>query len=248
MDHTSRSHTPDVNGPACVSMPDGRVAAVPEFETGAKTSAPPTLIKTVPQAEECPDSSRIKTLSPALLKAKNAKKGFSAPVGKRTQATFPLQKPPKNKFVRVHPSREYRISGVLTLTDTDTGQIKYVSPDLELPEFIESQTRVTDLFAAQLSDGSFFIWPLHRSDTPWFKGAKVAVSVATQKWVAVVARRSANTYDLIEPEDVIPEPDWSSLPTFTEMVESAFDGHMITNPDHPFLRKLRGFRDDDGAF
>lgn len=212
----------------------------------ATAVAPSAVIKTVARAEESASSSKIKTLSPALVKAKAAKKGFSAPVGKRTQATFPLQKPPKNKFIRVHPSPDYRMSGVLTLTDTDTGQIKYVSPDLELPEFIETQTRVTDLYAAQMSDGSFIIWPVHRSETTWFKGAKQAVKTASEKWVAVVARRAANTYDLIEPEDSIPEPDWSSLPSFTEMVESAFDGHMITNLDHPFLRKLRGFRDDDG--
>lgn len=215
--------------------------------SGTATAAAPSVIKTVPQAEEPASSSRIKTLSPALVKAKAAKKGFSAPVGKRTQATFPLLKPPKNKFVRVHPSPEYRMSGVLTLTDTDTGQIKYVSPDLELPEFIESQTRVTDLYAAQMSDGSFFIWPLHRSETTWYRGAKQAVSVAAKKWVAIVARRSANTYDLIEPEDTIPEPDWSALPPFAEMVESAFEDHMVTHPEHPFLRKLRGFRDDDDA-
>jgi hypothetical protein len=204
-------------------------------------------IKSVQQAEESVGQSRIKTLSPALVKAKAAKKGFSAPVGKRVQATYPLVKPPKNKFVRVHPSSEYRLSGVLTLTDTDTGQIKYVSPDLELPEFIESQTRVTDLYAAQMSDGSFFIWPLHRSETTWFRAAKQAVSVATKKWVAVVARRAANTYDLVEPEDNIPEPDWSALPPFADMVESAFEDHMITNLDHPFLRKLRGFRVDNDA-
>jgi len=216
-------------------------------KTGLERSAAFALIKTVPQVEEPTGSSKIKTLSAVLLKAKAAKKGFSAPVGKRTQATFPLQKPPKNKFIRVHPSPEYHISGVLTLTDTDTGQIKYVSPDLELPEFIESQTRVTDLYAAQMSDGSFFIWPLHRSETTWFRAAKRAAKVATERWVAVVARRSANTYDLIEPEDVIPEPDWSVLPPFTEMVESAFEDHMITHLDHPFLRKLRGFRDDDDA-
>jgi hypothetical protein len=29
------------------------------------------------------------------------------------------------------------------------------------------------------------------------------------------------------------------------MVESAFEEHMITHLDHPFLRKPRGFRDDD---
>jgi hypothetical protein len=201
----------------------------------------------VPQAEEPAGPSRIKALSPALAKARAAKKGFAAPVGRREQATYPLQKPPKSRFVRVHPSPGYRMSGVLTITDTDTGEINYVSPDLELPEFIESQTRITDLYAAQMSDGSFFIWPIHRSETTWFRAARQAVATASRKWIAVVARRSANTYDLIAPEDTIPEPDWSALPPFAEMVESAFDGHMITHPDHPFLRRLRGVREDDDA-
>jgi hypothetical protein len=224
----------------------GGVDPQPQTETGAEISAPTTStkIKTMPQPDESVGSSKIKTLSPALVKAMNAKKGFAAPVGKRIQATYPLQKPPKNKFVRVHPSPEYRMNGVLTLTDLDTGEIYYVSPDLDLPEFIASQTRVTDLYAAQMSDGSMFIWPLHRSETSWYRAAKAAIRVAVSKWVAVVARRAANTYDLVEPEDSIPEPEWSSLPSFAEMLESAFEDHMVTSLDHPFLRKLRGFRED----
>ena len=234
------------SGSMPVSKPNGfgGVDPQPETEAGIPASTTSTKIKTVQQAEEPAASSKIKTLSPVLMKAMNAKKGFSAPVGKRVQATYPLQKPPKNKFVRVHPSPEYRLSGVLTLTDLDTGEIYYVSPDLELPGFLESQTRVSDLYAAQMSDGSFFIWPQHRSETSWYRAAKAAIRMAMSKWVAVVARRAANTYDLIEPEDSIPEPEWSSLPPFADMVETAFEDHMITHPDHPFLRKLRGFRED----
>ena len=95
-----------------------------------------------------------------------------------------------------------------------------------------------------MSDGSIFIWPLHRSETSWYRAAKSAISKAMSNWVAVVARRAANTYDLVQPEDSIPEPDWTALPLFAEMVESAFEDHMITSLDHPFLRKLRGFRED----
>jgi hypothetical protein len=236
------------DGSTPFSKPNGSggVGPQPQPETGAEISAPTstTKIKTVSQPEESASSSKIKTLSPALVKAMNAKKGFSAPVGKRVQATYPLQKPPKNKFVRVHLSPEYRMNGVLTLTDVDTGEIYYVSPDLDLPPFIESQTRVTDLYAAQMSDGSIFIWPLHRSETSWYRAAKAAIRIAVSKWVAVVARRAANTYDLVEPEDSIPEPEWSSLPSFEAMLESAFEDHMVTSLDHPFLRKLRGFRED----
>jgi len=236
------------DGSMPVSKPNGFGGVDPQAqpETGAESSAPTTStsFKTVQQSEGPVVSSKIKAASPALTKAMNAKKGFAAPVGKRVQATYPLQKPPKNKFVRVHPASEYRLSGVLTLTDLDTSEVYYVSPDLELPDFISSQTRVTDLYAAQMSDGSMFIWPLHRSETSWFRAAKAAIRIAVSKWVAVVARRAANTYDLIEPEDSIPEPDWSSLPPFAEMLESAFEDHMVTSVDHPFLRKLRGFRED----
>ena len=232
--------------PASKAYGFGGVDPQPQPETGAELSAPTTSteIKTVQPKEEWVGSSKVKNAPPALVKAMNAKKGFAAPVGKRVQATYPLQKPPKNKFVRVHPSSEYRLNGVLTLTDLDTSEIYYVSPDLSLPAFIESQTRVTDLFAAQMSDGSMFIWPLHRSETSWYRAAKAAIRVAVSKWVAVVARRAANTYDLVEPEDSIPEPEWSSLPPFGELLESAFEDHMVTSLDHPFLRKLRGFRED----
>lgn len=234
------------NGSMPVSKPNGfgGVDPQPETEAGIPASTTSTKIKSLPQADEPVGSTKVKTLTSAMQKAMNAKKGSSAPVGKRIQATYPLQKPPKNKFVRVHPSPDYQLRGVLTLTDLDTGEIYYVSPDLELPAFIESQTRITDLYAAQMSDGSIFIWPLHRSETSWYRAAKAAIRMAVSKWVAVVARRAANTYDLVEPADSIPEPDWLALPPFGEMVESAFEDHMITSLDHPFLRKLRGFRED----
>ena len=122
------------SGSMPVSKPNGFGGVDPQPETGAGIPAPTTStkIKTVPQAEGHVGASKIKTISPALMKAMNAKKGFAAPVGKRVQATYPLQKPPKNKFVRVHPSPEYRMSGVLTMTDLDTSEIYYVSPDLQL--------------------------------------------------------------------------------------------------------------------
>jgi hypothetical protein len=61
----------------------------------------------------------------------------------------------------------------------------------------------------------------------------------------VVARKSANTYDLYEPEGILPEPDWSRLPPFMEMIESGFEEKMITSLEHPILRKLRGLADDN---
>jgi hypothetical protein len=136
------------------------------------------------------------------------------------------------------------MGGILTYQDPDTQEIYYVSPDLELPASIESQTKLTDLYAAQTHDGTSFAWFINRSDTTWYRAAQKAVKFATNGWVRVVARKAANTYDLYQPEDTLPEPDWSRLPSFMSMVESGFDEKMITSLDHPLLRRLWGFADD----
>lgn len=214
---------------------------------GALPEMAESTIKTIPQQEQVTRSSIIKTQSPALLKAKAAKKGTSAPAGKQLQRDFPYQKPPKSKFVRVHPSPNYHLLGLLTMEDKDMSVSYYLSPDLELPDFIESQARVTDVYAAQMHDGTFFVWPVNRSDTSWYRSAKTTIRTAMTQWIAVIAKKSGNIYKMVVPEEAIPEPEWSDLPLFIEMVESAFDGHMITDLDHPYLRKLRGCREDDDA-
>jgi hypothetical protein len=215
-------------------------AATPETDRAG-------LIKSVP-ASTTPESSqqgRIKPVSSVVALARSAKKDFAAPVGKRTQASFPLMKPLKTKYVRVHPAPEYRMSRILTFTEEESGEIYYVSPDLEVPASIENHIKLSNLYAAQAHDGTFFIWYIHHSDTSWFRAALKTVSVTTGNWRRVIARKGANTYDLYAPEDAIPEPDWSTLPPFMEMVESGFDDRMIMSIDHPVLRKLRGLRDDD---
>jgi hypothetical protein len=186
----------------------------------------------------------IRPVASAITRAREAKKGFAAPLGRRTQATYPIQKPMKSKYVRVHPDLTYRQPSIRTFTDSDTSELYYVDPDLELPEAVESQTRITDLYAAQTHDGTNFIWFVHHSDTSWYRAAVTSIRTCSRAWRRVIARKSANTYDLYEPEQSIPEPDWSALPPFLEMVESGFEDRMIQTVDHPVFRKLRGFTDD----
>jgi hypothetical protein len=201
----------------------------------------------VPLASTSGDSKHptIRPVSSALSRAREAKKNSAAPLGKRTQATYPIQKPPKSKYVRVHPDANYRQGSILTYTDTDSGEIYYVSPDLELPDSVADCVKITDFYAAQTHDGTVFIWFVHHSDTSWFRAAKKSVNTCKSVWRRVIARKSANTYDLYAPEEPIPEPDWSGLPPFHEMLENGFEDRLIAAVDHPAFRKLRGFSDDD---
>ncbi len=92
------THARYESGSVPMPKPNGFGGVDPQHETRAGIPAPttPTKIKTMPQAEEPVGSSKIKTLSPALAKAKNAKKGFSAPAG--------ISSSPLYYFSRENPS------------------------------------------------------------------------------------------------------------------------------------------------
>jgi hypothetical protein len=202
-------------------------------------------VKSVPVVEAAtPKLSKILSAPSALLLARSAKRDYSAPTGKRLQTLYPLERP-KSKFLRVHPSREYRQMGVLTYRDEDAGDVYYISPELEIPETWGIQIKVTDLYAGVTHDGTFFVWPVNRSESSWYRSARRAVLQCTTQWLKVVSRKGPNIYDLYTSEFPIPEPDWSSLPAFADMLELAFDGHMIESLDHPAFLKARGKLDDE---
>lgn len=186
---------------------------------------------------------KIRSISTTHALAKTAKKDYSAPVGKRLQTTYPI-KSQKGKFIRVHPDASYRQMGVLTFEEPDTQDIYYVSPELEIPDSYGVSLRVTNLYMALTHDGMFFVWPVHRSETTWYRSAMKAVGRCAEQWLKVVARRGPNIYDLYTSEYPIPDPDWSALPTFDKVLEEAFEGRMIESLDHPVLRKARGYLDD----
>ena len=45
---------------------------------------------------------------------------------------------------------------------------------------------------------------------------------------------------LVEPEKIMPEPDWPDM-SFADMLQIAFnDDHIVDRDDHPALRRLKG--------
>jgi hypothetical protein len=210
---------------------------------------PPTLTRKVrSKAEPEPTpgvTKKIRSAPSALVLAKQAKKDYAAPVGRRVQTMYPVGRP-KSKFLQVHPDKTYRQPGVITYKDPDNPEdIYYVSPDLEIPEEYGVSLSFTDLYAGVTHDGTYFIWNVNRSDTTWYRSAQKAVPACVGKWYKVVGRKGPNIYDLYEPAEPIPQPDWSVLPPFDDMLLSAFESRMIEDLNHPLLRKARGYRDAD---
>jgi hypothetical protein len=60
-----------------------------------------------------------------------------------------------------------------------------------------------------------------------------------KRWVRVKANMSAGCYDIYEASSTIPDPRWPEH-TFTELMRLGFRDRLVTNFDHPVIKRLRG--------
>lgn len=163
---------------------------------------------------------------------------------------------PKN-FFRVNPDPAYR-----RLTEIYTHKVE---GEIEEQNFIIAkpmrgridEARRCTLVTVIYRDGSPRLWPLklpkeNEKDNEAWSSARSAAKLAMEKWVKLVwQKRSYLTRDA-QP-GYAPDPDWSKLPSFDELIELAFGKHgIIRGEDHPIVQDLFGAApkkrsdDDDG--
>jgi hypothetical protein len=92
--------------------------------------------------------------------------------------------------------------------------------------------------------GVLFLWPIRlpgadgRIDD-WSRSAIDAADEAKSGWVRITANMSLGAYDIAVASGQIAEPSWPDVP-FQEIIKIAFRDKMISDWDHPVLRRLRG--------
>jgi hypothetical protein len=78
-----------------------------------------------------------------------------------------------------------------------------------------------------------------RDNEAW-RTARIAAKNGLTKWVKLVwVKRAYQTREALE--GYAPEPDFSKLPSFNDLVRTALGEHgIIRNTDHPIYRELFG--------
>jgi hypothetical protein len=162
---------------------------------------------------------------------------------KKLIKTIPVKKPPREWFVRTHPDRGYRLqTAVLELKEDRETYL--VAPAL-WAELASEATFSPRLLVTTISrQGVLFLWPIRLPGAngkidDWNRSALDAADEAMSRWVRITANMSLGAYDVAVASGQVAEPEWPSI-TFQEILKIAFRDKMISEWNHPVLRRLRG--------
>ncbi|HJZ53633.1 MAG TPA: hypothetical protein VKE74_01665 [Gemmataceae bacterium] len=158
--------------------------------------------------------------------------------------TIPYRKPSKEQFIRVHPDPAFRCTGGLIELKDDDSESYWVDPSL-WPYLADEPTFGRRLVVTAVTrQGAVFLWGLRLPGTDgktpdWVTIPLEAAKAAESRWVKLFWDQSQRRHRIKVSEHLADEPQWPTQ-TFPELLRLAFKDRVITTPDHPVLKRLRG--------
>lgn len=160
---------------------------------------------------------------------------------KKLLTSVPVRKPSPQDFVRVHPDAGYR-ENIAVIELKDDREVYLVPPVVanDLP----GEFKMVSLYTAINRQGVVFLWPvpLPAADgrvIEWHRSLNEAAERAMTRWIRVKANMALGAYEMFEAASSIPDPKWPAV-TFPEFLRIAFKHRLVTDLDHPVVKRLRG--------
>jgi hypothetical protein len=169
--------------------------------------------------------------------AEAAKKGevSNSKTGKGKQVSYEFSKPPRNIYVKVHPSPAYSTYNLPVYHDENRDTFHYIAPELyesgTLPERFMAACKIMNVFTTGSADGTYFLWFVYVSSSKWYKAAMRTVELARSSFGIVSSIKARQTYSFETATTAIPEPRWSTLPAFEQLLLGAFDSAVSVADD-----------------
>ena len=160
---------------------------------------------------------------------------------KKVLATVPVGKPTKDRFFRTHTSPSW-VFPTCILENKAAGEIYVVSP--EVASVLGDLVRSVELYPVidRQNNPSLISIPLpgpNGTRNPWHESLAQAVERAKSVWLRISANKDLGGYDIYEATAKLPDPVWPDT-TMDELLETAFRGRIITDPDHPVVQDRMG--------
>lgn len=206
----------------------------------------PSPVSMLERSENPPSAKKITLppdpFDPARLRLSG---DFTAAAGvKKLLTSVPVRRPSKEWFVRCHPDAMYRLETCVIEMKEDS-ETYLIDPSLWPSLSGESTFGPRLLVTAQNKQGVLFLWPVKmprpdgRQDR-WNQSALEAIGLASKTWVRFQANMSLGAYEVFQATGELADADWSTVPSFSDLLRIAFKDRFVTTADHPILRRLRG--------
>jgi hypothetical protein len=153
----------------------------------------------------------------------------------------PVRKPNAKEWVRSHPSDDFSVT-VALLEDAEGNPPYVVAPAIAAA--FRAEVRRAELRLAINRQGTVFLWRLPAADPDarenlWNTTHRIAADEAKTKWIRMVSNRNLGAYDIHEVSVDVVDPEWPDY-TLEKLLEVAFAGRLIADPDHILLKQLIG--------
>ena len=176
-------------------------------------------------------------------------------VKKTTLNVRASKRPPKDKFIRVHPfdpafGQEDWCINVLVYEHTPEGEISgenfIVVAGTDPYNHLLERLRPAMVVCGITPIGNKFLWELilptpqgNRRANQWHETRLACAKKAIDGWVRLEADTDAGGYNYVEPLAALPEPDWGAE-NFNTMFEIAYRDRIIRSMDHCVVKEFLG--------
>jgi hypothetical protein len=155
---------------------------------------------------------------------------------KKLITTIPVKKPNKQTF--------FRRDNFPIIDLKDDGEEYIVARPL-VPELI-TEVVIKQLRLGITRQGNLFFLPLRLpgpdgKDMTWWSSLREHADRAETHWLRVIANKELGAYEALQASDSLSEPEWDLQGLrFWNLIEIAFKKFLITDLDHPVVKRLRG--------
>jgi hypothetical protein len=160
---------------------------------------------------------------------------------KKLLTSVPVRKPRAQDFVRVRADADFR-ENIAIIELKDDQEIYLLLP--EVANDLPGEFAMATIFTAINRQGVVFLWPVRLPGPDgrvieWHRSMTEAAERAMTSWIRVKANMSLGAYEMFEAAATIPDPKWPAV-TFPELLRIAFRHRLVTDLNHPVVKRLRG--------
>jgi hypothetical protein len=162
---------------------------------------------------------------------------------KKLLRQVPVRKPKNTDWFRVNPDPSYR-QRLALIENKDESEVFVITPRMVMELDGEPTLHHYQIFTAINTNKTVFLFPVRLMSpdgkwNSWHRSQHDAAELAINDWVRMTSNKDIGGYDIKLSPAKRPEPDWTILPPFNELLRIAFRDFKIETLDHPYVRRLR---------